>query len=232
MIKILDSNNPIRVAKLWLAGRMGHSFPANSISEWAGNHAMSYVGPTASRQYQLSGEFGGKPWTIERRIASRAFIKGDELNGRAALNVLSSPVVIVMNRSLKESLEKQAYEIYTDPVRTLAEPSLSEEMRWIALYPECPQFSVSRDFHQAFSVLAADAVDATRWVSDELIQLVLACRLNCRDTPFVLMMLRGKVYLQLEMSMTCDELAALSNSVDIFRLASTSALRHFPKPVV
>ena len=99
-------------------------------------------------------------------------------------------------------------------------------------YPECPQFSVSRDFHQAFSVLASDAVDATRWVSDELIQLVLACWLNYRDTPFILMMLRGKVYLQLEISITCDELAALSNSVDIFRLASTSALRHFPKPVV
>ena len=41
-----------------------------------------------------------------------------------------------MNRPLKESLEKQAYQIYTDQLQTSVDPNLPEEMRWLAMYDE------------------------------------------------------------------------------------------------
>lgn len=224
---MFDSSDAMRSVKQLFAGKANESIPANAISRWANNNSMSYVGPSACRHYMLGGELGGKPWTIERRSGSRAFIRGDEINGRAALDLLTGPVVIVMNRSLKESLEKQAYEIYTDPVQTLADPSLSEEMRWVALYPECPKFNAPIDFRQTFSVLAGDTRHPKQWVSNELIDLVMTCQAERLDAPFVLMLLRGKVYLQMEFDVTCDELSALKQSCDILQLASSTALQHF-----
>jgi hypothetical protein len=38
-----------------------------------------------------------------------------------------------MNRPLKEALEKRACEKYTDTLQTTADPSLPEEMRWLAM---------------------------------------------------------------------------------------------------
>lgn len=133
----------------------------------------------------------------------------------------------MINRSRKESLKKQAYEIYTDPVQTLADPSLGEEMRRVALYPECPKFNAPIDFQQTFSVPAGDTRHPKQWVSNEFIDLVMTCQAECLDAPFVLMLLRGKVYLQMEFDVMCDELSVLKQSCDILQLAGSATLQHF-----
>lgn len=222
----------IQSVQQWRAGKFSSSSPPIEVAAWAADHAISFSGSNTKSHYLLAGQVDGRPWTLERRRSSRSFIKGDELNARAVLNVLVHPVVIVMNRPLKNALEKQAYEIYTDSVQTLAKPSLVEEMRWIALYPECVRLNLSQDFQQGFSVLAGNLIDAEKWVSHELAQLILTCQAGRLDAPFILMLLRGKVYLQLELEITPDETPVIERSLDIFQMASKVALQQFAKPIL
>lgn len=199
------------------------------VAAWAKAHALTFEGRSATAEYAVSGSFQGRPWKIERRRASRQFIQGEELMGRAVLNLQINPVVVVMNRALKESLEKQAYAIYTDQIRTLAEPTLTEEMRWLALYPECLQTHRSNNFHQMCTVIAASEPDARRWLTKELAELVEKNIALDPKLPFILMVLRGKVYLhrQLELQPESTRVTALSDSYKIFELASESALTEF-----
>lgn len=204
-------------------------FSESEVASWANQHAFTCDGPTENAQFTVSGAIDGHPWKIERRAGSRQFIKGDELMARAVLDLPIDPVVIVMNRALKDVLEKQAYSIYTDQLRTLAEPSLTEEMRWLALYPECHHPQLSQNFHMVCSILAASKTDAVKWISPDLAELVWRCVAVDPELPFILMVLRGKVYLQrqLKASAEPDDVAALAESVKIFRAASESALAGF-----
>lgn len=218
--------------KRWLTRRSGAAIPASELTAmglWASTRSMTYEGPSVHRQYVVRGDWDGCPWTLERRTGSRVFIQGDEFNGRAAMDLLVNPVVIVISRALKNSLENEAYSIYTDSVQTLAEPSLSEEMRWIALYPECAPLNISKDFHDRFSVLAADSRDAAKWITDDLVERVLMCSAVRLNSPFILMLLRGKVYVQLELDTTTDELTALEQSVNLLQFASETARLNFSK---
>ena len=233
VIRHISHTRHVRRIRQWFARKAQLVAPTDvmrAVSAWAGDRSLSYDGPTPARRYRVGGYFSGYSWTIERRVGSRPFISGDELSGRVVLDLPVSPVVIVISRALKESLEKQAYEIYTDSVQTLAEPSLSEEMRWIALYPEWRQASNSQNFQQRFSVLAAENSDAEKWITSELAERVMTCAAARFDCPFILMLLRGKVYLQLELDTTFDEVAALAQSVDILSFASEAARRQFAKP--
>ena len=204
-------------------------FSESEVAAWANQHAFTCEGPTENAQFTVSGAIDGHPWKIERRAGSRQFIKGDELMARAVLDLPIDPVVIVMNRALKDVLEKQAYSIYTDQLRTLAEPSLTEEMRWLALYPECHHPQLSQNFHLVCSILAGSKTDAVKWISPDLAELVWRCVAVDPELPFILMVLRGKVYLQrqLKASAEPDDVAALAESVKIFRAASESALAGF-----
>ena len=204
-------------------------FSESEVAAWANQHALTFAGPTASAQFTVAGAIDGRPWRIERRAGSRQFIKGDELMARAVLNLPIDPVVIVMNRALKNILEKQAYLIYTDQVRTLAESSLTEEMRWLALYPEYLHPQLPKDFHQVCSVLAGSETDAAKWMSHELAELVLRSVAVDPELPFILMVLRGKVYLQRQLKERAKPggVTLLAESVKIFRTASESALAGF-----
>lgn len=223
-----DLFKALRSVTQW-PSKINRSVLESKIAVWASEQALTYTGPTETTQYNISGTVNGLPWKIERRPASRQFIKGDELMARAVLGLKPETAVIVMNTSLKNILEKQAFSIYTDPVHTLAEQSLTEEMRWLALYPECAQPHLPNDFRQLCVVLAGSSRDATKWLSIEIAQLVgesVACD---PDLPFILMVLRGKVYLQrqLELKPELDAVGALAGCVKIFQAASASALEAF-----
>lgn len=208
-------------------GQANDAAVADAASMWATEQGFTYSGPAKGAGFCLSGSTGGMPWKLERSLASRDFIAGDELRGRAELMVLKGAAVIVMNRPLKKTLEKRVYKIYTDPVRTMAEPSLSEEMRWLALYPEYVWKGLPDAFWRRYAVLAGNDSDAAAWISESLVQLLMlrgASDPNA-EVPFMLMLLRGKVYLR--MQYTPADLQNLQQASAIFVGACESAITGF-----
>jgi hypothetical protein len=73
-------------------------------------------------------------------------------------------LVVLMNRPLKEVLEKQAYSSITDTLQTSVDPNLPEEMRLLAMYEETGWDSIPRPFWDRYAVLSDDRAHALAWV--------------------------------------------------------------------
>ncbi len=197
---------------------------ADAVSEWAGTQGFSYSGPENGQGLLLSGKIRGKPWKLESGAASRDYIRGEELRARAELGIDGDRSVLIMNRPLKETLEKRAYAIYTDTLQTTADPSLPEEMRWLAMYEEFGWSGLVPDFWERYAVLADQREHALAWIDSNLAELLLHWPEPGvgAQTPFILMLLRGKAYLR--MQYTPGDVATLRHAAITFTTACEAAL--------
>ena len=193
--------------------------PANAVSEWAGVQGLSYSRGDVENGFSVAGKIGNKAWKLERGSASRDYIHGDELRARAELKLNDDVSVLIMNRPLKDALEKRAYEMYTDTLQTTADPSLPEEMRWLAMYPEAGWDSLSPEFWKRYAVMAEKRDHALGWVDPHLAELLMNWPEPGPDgqAPFILMLLRGKAYLR--MQYTPADIPTLAHAAKIFTYA-------------
>ena len=131
---------------------------------------------------------------------------------------------MIMNRALKEALEKQAYQRYTDTLQTIADPKLPEEMRWMAMYQEVGWDSLAPAFWERYSVLADKRSHALAWIDQNLAELLMSWPEPAPDAqvPFVLMLLRGKGFLR--MQYTPADMPTLEHAALIFTSACESAI--------
>ena len=193
---------------------------ATAVSEWAGLQGLAYNAgsdkASSPDAFTLSGKIGGKVWKLERGLASRDYIHGQELRARAELKLNSEVSVLIINRALKDKLEKRAYEMYTDTLQTTADPNLPEEMRWLAMYPEAQWNGLTPEFWKRYAVLAEKGEHALAWVDRELATLLVTWPEPgpSEHVPFILMILRGRAYLR--MQYTPADMPTLEHATKIF----------------
>ncbi len=173
---------------------------------------------------RMHGVLQGKPWKLERAAASRNYISGEEIRGRADIAVDPQATIIIMNRPLKELLEKRAYALYTDSLETHASPTLMEEMRWLALYPEVGWERCPDSFWQRYAVMTNHRAQAIKWVTPGLAELLRVWPEPApgANIPFILMVMRGKAHLR--MQLTSTEPASLDHISNLFTTAAQSAI--------
>jgi hypothetical protein len=141
---------------------------AGAISEWASTRGFGFSTTASSGTLGLEGKVRGKRWRMELGRPTRSFILGEELRGRAELGIEEDAAVLVLNRTLKEALEKKAFEMYTDPVQTIADRNLPEEMRWLAMYDEVGWDGLPAAFWTRYAVLADRRENAVAWIDPGL----------------------------------------------------------------
>lgn len=197
----------------------------NAVSQWAGSQGLSYSGSADRHHFTLSGIVGNRPMRLELGASTRDFIHGAELLARAELKVNEDAAVFIINRPLKEALEARAYGMYTDTLQTRADPSLPEEMRWIALYPEMRWDGLPKLFWSRYSVMADQSEHAQDWIGAELAALLLSWPAPDPSLPFIMMLLRGKAYLR--MQHTPDDMPGLAHATDVFRKGCELAVARF-----
>ncbi|MES2398768.1 MAG: hypothetical protein V4573_02180 [Pseudomonadota bacterium] len=198
--------------------------PLDSVAEWANHLGFAHEGFGEDKGFTISGQVAGKPFKLERGRSSRDYIRGEELRARGELKVNDDASVLIMNRPLKEALEKKAYQMYTDTLQTTADPSLPEEMRWLAMYPEVGWDGVPQGFWDRYAVLADQKEQAQQLVTAEVAELLVSWPTPAPDdqVPFILMVLRGKSYLR--MQYTPADLPTLQHATLIFTTASKAAV--------
>lgn len=199
-----------------------------AVAAWAVSQRLSYAAtPGEEGFFGLGGEAVGRPWRLECTAPSREYIRGRELRARADLDVHPDAAVLVLNRPLKEALEARAYALYTDNLQTTVGTSLPEELRWLAMFQEVGWSTAPDAFWRDYAVVADTREQARQWVQPELVD-VLAARPDDihRQTPFMLMLMRGKVYLRTEFSPA--GLPALAYATSVLRVACEAALRGPP----
>ena len=209
-----------------------HLEPGDAGPQWADLNGMSCKVEAGGGNFRVSGNLGGHSWKAERAPASRDYLVGEELRGRAEIGISSQVTVVIMNRALKELLEKRAYALYTDTLETQASPVLTEEMRWLALYPEAGWDSLTDAFFHRYTILAERPAHAMTWLTPALAELLMAWPDPAPDdtVPFILMLMRGKAHLRMQAlpdNATAD-LPALIHAVKLLVTASGLAMTAFP----
>lgn len=204
---------------------------AGAMSEWASTRGFGFSASDNSGALGLEGRVRGKRWRMEVGRPSRNFIRGEELRGRAELGIDEDAAVLVLNRTLKEALDKQAYSAYTDDLQTMANPSLPEEMRWLAMYDEVGWDGLSSPFWERYAVLADRRENALAWIDPVLAAALLDWPTPgpTAETPLMMMLLRGKAYLRMEYRP--PNMATLQHATLVFTSACESAIEGLATPV-
>lgn len=129
----------------------------------------------------------------------RDYIRHRELRVRVELGLPVALEMLVMSRHLAEALEAQAYDQLTRDQQTEIDASMPEEARWLAMF-EPVQLADAADFNRGFVVLAASPTHARRWTTGDLASCLSRARASWlpAEVPFVLMTLRGRLYLRTE----------------------------------
>jgi len=200
---------------------------ADPVSQWAATKGFAFTGVDSvggGKGFSLTGKIGDKPWKLERGKGTRDYIHGEELRARADLKLNDDVSLLIMNRPLKEALEKRAYQMYTDTLQTTADPSLPEEMRWLAMYPEEGWDSLPLQFWKRYAVLAEKREQALAWIDPHLADLLMKWPEPAPDgqVPFVLMIMRGKAYLRMQYTPT--DMPTLEHAAKIFTYACESGV--------
>jgi hypothetical protein len=203
---------------------------AQQMSQWAGSHGLAFSQTSEGQGYQLHGHIRNREWRLELGRPGRSFIQGEELRARCDLNLNPEVSVVLMNRPLKNFLEKTAYQIYTDSVQTTASPNLAEELRWIALYKDVGWDDLPRPFWMRYAILTDHREHAQTWVQPALAQVLMnwPSTASTPDIPILLMLMRGKTYLR--MQYTPGSVSTLKHATHLFELASELAANGFSKP--
>lgn len=202
---------------------------AGPVSEWAATQGFGFSIDDAGQNIALEGKVSGRPWRLQLGRPSRNYIFGEEVRARAELGVDESVAVLVMNRPLKEALEKRAYELYTNDLQTSVEARLPEEMRWLAMYDEVGWDSLPAEFWSRLAVLTDKRESALAWIDPPLAQLMTRWPAPgpSAEVPFMVLLLNGKAYLRMEY--TPSDLAILQHAAHVFTSACDSALGAFRK---
>lgn len=197
------------------------------VSEWAGTQGFAFAVDGSGQGVSLEGKISGKPWRLQLGKPTRNYIVGEEVRARAELGIPEDVAVLVMSRPLKESLEKSAYQIYTDELQTSVGSTLPEEMRWLAMFNEVGWDGPSAAFWSRYGVMTDQREHALEWLDADLTGLLVNWPSPAPgpEVPFMMLLLNGKAYLRMEY--TPADLLTLQHAALIFTSACQSALDAF-----
>ena len=172
----------------------------------------------------------GKPLAdIEKQVILSTLeqFKGHRLRTHGGVSEAKVPFII--NRPLKDMLERRAYGMITDTLQTTADPNLPEEMRWLAMFDEVGWEELPEPFWKRYAILTDRREHATAWMDESLAQLLMQWPEPApgAEVPFLIVLLRGKCYLR--MQYLPAETSTLEHATTVFTLACENALDVFRK---
>lgn len=197
-----------------------------SLTRWADDNGLQYS-PLPNGGWAVHGDWGGQPVRIECAAPSRPFIQGAELMARVDLGRATAGGVVVMNRMLKHHLEHWASELYsqyTDTLQTTAQ-QVPDEVRWLSMYRDAGWSGPDRHFWSRYAVLTNVLDVAREWIDGEGLQRLMRWPVDALspDTPLMLMLLKGKAYMRLQLDDGLDTDKAM-HALDLFRHFGEQAL--------
>jgi hypothetical protein len=209
--------------KRWVAGAP-EGADWSAVAAWARTRQGLFKRARDNRGFVVDGLLDGRAWRLEWGPPQRSYIEGHELRLRMELGLALDLQMLLMSRPLMETLERQTFERYTEQMQTQIDVATPEEMRWLAMLPKVP-LAGAKDFRFRFGAVAMSPQVAAAWIDGALTgRLEAAARgVLADEPPLVLMTLRGRVYLRLQLA--APDVAAISAMVDVFECAATQAAR-------
>jgi hypothetical protein len=205
----------------------GKPAPERDLAEvmaWAGASGHGFKRVRGEDGFVIDGAFDNMPWRLEWGPPQRDYIRGQELRLRMELSLPPEMQMLVLSRTLMETLERATYEQFTDSMQTqIGSAQTPEEMRWMVMFPKL-DLSALKAQRGRFGAVASVPALGLAWIEGPLADALVRAldRLLRYDPPFVLMTLRGRVYLRLMLDV--PDPAELAAALSLFELGVTRAL--------
>jgi hypothetical protein len=207
----------------WFAGGVPGS-DWRAVAAWAEQRGARFKRAHENEGFVIDGLLEGRAWRLEWGPPQRAYIEGHELRLRMELGLSQDLQMLLLSRPLMETLERQTFEHYTAHMQTQIDVSTPEEMRWLAMFPKV-QLSGSKEVKSRFAAVAASPTVAAGWIDGLLSERLAEAALGslAEGAPLVLMTLRGRVYLRLQLAE--PDVATVEAMVNLFETAAAQAVR-------
>lgn len=164
------------------------------------------------------------PLRIEWGASQRSYLQGTELRMRCEAGLHHELQMMVLCRGLMEDLERAVFEAYTDTLKTRVDTDTPEEMRWLVMFPKFNNAS-SQILRQRYGVVGVTKDLASSWIEGALGEALVQASQDLlpEGHPFVLMSMRGNLYLRTEMGEA--DLPKLQGLVRLLETAAREAQR-------
>jgi hypothetical protein len=209
--------------KRWAAGTAAQGPDWSAVSAWARERGGVFKRARDNQGFVVDSLLDGRAWRLEWGPPQRNYIEGRELRLRMDLGLAPDLQMLLMSRPLMETLERQTFERYTEQMQTQIDIATPEEMRWLVMLPKVP-LGGAKDFRFRFGAVAMATQVASAWIDGPLTErLEATASVLADEPPLVLMTLRGRLYLRLQL--IAPDAATISAMVDVFECAATQAAR-------
>ncbi len=209
--------------KRWFgSGPAAMSWP--DVAEWTTHQRYVFKRTRAGDGFVVDGAFEGRAWRLEWGPPQRAYIEGPELRMRMELALPSVLQMLVVSRPLMESLQRESFERFTEVTQTQIDVATSEEMRWLAMFDKA-DLVASKNVKARFAAVSNDPRLAAAWVEGALAAKLdqVATTFLLAEPPFVVMSLRGRVYLRMQLATATAPV--IDGVVNFFATACQETLR-------
>jgi hypothetical protein len=214
----------VKQVKHWLVTR-ANAAKWRPIMEWAESRGAEFTqgrdghGFLIEQPKALPG-----PLRVEWGHSQRSYLKGTELRMRCEMNLHGDLQMMVLDRVLMETMESAVFEAYTDTLKTRVDTDTPEEMRWLVMFPKVTN-PASQIVRQHYGVVGVTKDLAASWVDSDLGEMLAQASQDLlpEGHPFVLMSLRGNLYLRTQMAE--PELPQVQALVRLLECAAREAVR-------
>lgn len=186
----------------------------DAIREQVKDAGYEFQAKSDGSGFAVGGEVAGYEWRMERGAPMRDYINTTELRCKLDLELDPELQVMVLNRPLRRALDNNVFSQFTDTLQTVVNNRMPEEMLWLTMYPEVGWKTLDATFMEYFCIYAETSDVAQAWISDDITQTLLNRTNFNQHDPFVLMLLRGKVYLRCEYDDTPETLLGLIRTIE------------------
>lgn len=196
----------------------------SEVSAWAKRRGHAFKRERDGNGFVIDGKLEGIPWRLEWGPPQRPYITGHELRVRMELGLPPDLQMLIVSKALMEVLEKQAFEQFTQSNQTEMGDSTPEETRWLVMFPKIPM-SGSKLLRASFGGVSSLPNEGPAWLEGPLGHALerAAGTLLRLEPPFVLMTLRGRLYLRMQLA-SADE-TDVAAALALFETAGTEAQR-------
>lgn len=214
----------VKQVKHWLVTR-ANAARWRPIQEWAEVRGAEFTQTRDGQGFLIEHtQARPGPLRVEWGVSQRSYLPGFELRMRCEMRVHPDLQLMVLCRALMENLERAVFEAYTDTLKTRVDTDTPEEMRWLVMFPKFNN-AASQIVRQRFGVVGVTKELTGAWVDGELSEALAQASQDLlpEGHPFVLMSMRGNLYLRTEMAEA--DLPKVQALVRLLECAAREALR-------
>jgi len=197
---------------------------SGALAAWAKQQGHTFRRTRDPEGFAIEGRRDGRAWRLEWGPSQRDYIVGNELRLRMELGLPPDLQLLLMTQPLQQQLEHETFEHFTQHNQTQMGDSMTEEIRWLVLFPKIDLRSF-KPLRVHFGGVSSLPADGPAWLEGPLADaLARASEGLLRDAPpFVLMTVRGRAYLRLQL--VAPDVDAIGAALELFDSAADAALR-------